>query len=113
MKLKLLGCLTLALTIGGCDVYDDRHQDNAEDNRARLVIQNASPDAVLLINGETVGRAAAYDHASNPFRLSQGTYVVDVWQADQQQLTSTVVAADGTLNTITVPNPAGQEAAAQ
>ena len=113
MRLKVLGCLMLALAAGGCDVYNDMNQEPAEDNRARLVIKDAPPDSVLLINGDTVGRAADFGDEDSAFRLSQGNYVVDVWQASEQRLTSTVIATDGTVQTITVPMPAGQQAAAQ
>jgi hypothetical protein len=113
MRLKVLGCLMLALAAGGCDVYDNMNQEPAEDNRTRLIFQNAPPDSVLLINGETVGRAADFGDEASAFRLSQGNYVVDVWQASEHKLTSTVMATDGSVQTITVPMPAAENTAAQ
>ncbi len=105
MKLKLLACAAIPMALGGCDLYEDMNRDAVTDTRAKLVIENAGTDAVLRVNGETVGRAAAYDDESKAFRLSQGTYMVDVWQGKQHVLTSTVPATDGTVQTITVPAP--------
>lgn len=111
MKSKLAAGLMLALTAGGCSVYDVR-DDPATDNRARLVIENAGTDAVLLVNGETIGRAAEYDSESDAFRLSQGNYLVEVREVEDKLLVQTVFATDGTTETLFVPDPPQQTVAA-
>ncbi len=111
MKAKLAAGLMLALTAGGCSVYDVR--DGAvEDNRARLVIKNAESDAVLMVNGETIGRAAYFDSESNAFRLSQGNYLVAVRVMQTEQLVQTVFATDGTTEILYVPDPVDRETVA-
>lgn len=105
MKRTILFTFGAALAVAGCDIYDDMPRAAAEDNRARLVVENAGTDSVLVINGETVGRAAAYDSNATAFRLSQGNYLVEVRRASEQQLVQTVFATDGTTQVIDVPAP--------
>lgn len=109
MKLPLLACFAMALAVSGCDVYGNMNQGAPPDGRAKLVIENASPDAVLLINGETVGRAAAYDDEDTAFHLTQGNYRIEVREAGDRLLTETVFATDGTTQVLTVPAPAAAD----
>lgn len=113
MKMPLFAGLAMALAVGGCDVYGNLNQDPPPDSRAKLVIENAGPDAVLLVNGETVGRAAAYDDEANAFHLTQGNYQIEVRQASERLLSETVFATDGTTQVLSVPAPAAEEKPAQ
>jgi 3-oxoacyl-[acyl-carrier-protein] synthase III len=113
MKPTLFACLAMALAVGGCDVYGNMNQDAPPDQRARLVIENAGSDAVLVINGETVGRAAAYDDEDSAFHLSQGNYQIEVREASDVLLMETVFATDGTTQVLSVPVPAEEPKPAQ
>lgn len=116
MKRAILLAFGAALALAGCDVYHGMRATAppADDNRARLVVENAGTDSVLVINGETVGRAAAFNSEARAFRLTQGNFLVEVRRASEQQLVQTVFATDGTTQIISVPNPpAAAETAAR
>lgn len=113
MKPTLFACLAMALAVGGCDVYGNMNQDAPADERAKLVIENAGSDDVLVVNGETVGRAAAYDDEGSAFHLTQGNYQIEVRKASEVLLMETVFATDGTTQVLSVPPPAEEAKPAQ
>ena len=61
MKSLLLACVAMAFTLSGCEFYGELYADPPDDNRAKLVVENAGSDSVLVVNGHTVGRARAFD----------------------------------------------------
>lgn len=73
------------------------------DTRPRLAIANASPTAMLSLNGVVVGPAADYDGKKATLQVERGTHKVEITDGGRVVLTQTIYLGDDLTKTITVP----------
>jgi hypothetical protein len=99
----LLAAAAFAVLLSACAGSDPATRVDIIDDRPQLIVANAAEDAMLIINGVTVGPAAQYNGSPNTLRLSKGTHVVEVEQKGQIVLTQKVFLSDDVIKTVTLP----------
>ncbi|SRR6056297_736950 len=77
----LIGAL-LAVSVSGCDVYQETYdatfKQRVAAEGAALIVTEAPTDAVLLVDGETIGRADRYDDSASALALEEGDHTIEV-----------------------------------
>lgn len=99
MKRTIFALFTLVLA--GCSYPNSSVR--TVDSRPAIAIANASPTAVLLVNGVQIGPAAAYDGIKAKLQLDRGTHKVTIQDMGRVVYETTVYLGDEVTKTITVP----------
>lgn len=73
------------------------------DARPHIAIQNASASAVLLVDGVTIGTAAAYDGDKQVLTLDSGTHKVEIRDGGRSVYAESIYLGDDVTRTIIVP----------
>lgn len=97
---KTISALALVV-LAGCSYPNSSVR--TVDSRPAIAVANASPSAVLLIDGVQVGLASSYDGKKQTLQLDRGTHKVTVQDMGRVVYETTVYLGDDVTKTITVP----------
>lgn len=73
------------------------------EEKPRLAFANASPTAMLFINGILIGPAADYDGKKNTLQVGTGTHTVEVRENDRVVLSEKIYLGSDMTKTISLP----------
>jgi hypothetical protein len=76
VPLALVLAVPLALVLAACSAPPTTVR--TVDTRPAIAILDSGPGAVLVLDGKTVGQAAAYNGLPNVLRLEPGTHDVEI-----------------------------------
>ncbi|MEI7703471.1 MAG: hypothetical protein WCK73_02615 [Deltaproteobacteria bacterium] len=72
------------------------------DTRPAIAILDAAPGAVLVLDGKTIGPAAAYTGSPNVLRLEPGTHDVEIRNPSGQTTFRQTIFVESEIKTIRV-----------
>ena len=96
--------LTLALVFWLAACASPNTTVRTVENKPQLAIANASPSAVLIINGVPVGSAASYDGKDRALEMERGTHRIEVQDQGRVVFSQTIYLGDDLIKTITLSN---------
>ncbi|MDB5361489.1 MAG: hypothetical protein JWO51_2786 [Rhodospirillales bacterium] len=97
-----LAALLLALAIAGCSAPVT--SVNTVDERPHLQFVNASPTAILVLDGGVVGPAAGYDGKTRTLALETGSHRVEIRDGARTVYADTVYLGGDMTKTINLPD---------
>ncbi|QJE73745.1 hypothetical protein HHL28_12160 [Aerophototrophica crusticola] len=101
MKTRTLSLLAL-LALAACTYPTTTVR--TVDTRPQLAFANASPTAVLLVNGVSMGPVSSFDGKNRTLQLDRGTHKVEVQDGGRLVFSQSVYLGDDMTKTITLPN---------
>lgn len=95
---SIIVTLTLVACVLGCASVSEVR---TVDDRARIVVDGAPADAMLFVDGLSMGKASDYSQEDGaPLALESGTHVIEVKNASQSFFSERVFLGPGHLKTI-------------
>lgn len=93
--------LLVALLLCACSLPYTKVQ--SVDASPSLIIRGATDDAILLVDGITIGRANEYNGHPKALRVLPGTHTVSIVSGNNQEILSQKIFVESEMKIITVP----------
>src|SRR5690242_11921107 len=74
------------------------------ESKPQLAIANATPSAMLIVNGVLIGPAAAYDGKKSTLQMKSGTHRIEVQDQGRMIFSQSIYLGDDVTKTINLPN---------
>ena len=109
---KVLSVFLIAASLGACDVYRELTVAETPTELPELVVEGASPDDILLVNGITIGRAVRFRDANRALHVPVGEHLVQIQRGQDIVLTETLDFPAGSVHRVTAPGEFSEQEAA-